>query len=51
LDERPVYSTAFKNDFGKVVGLVYNFTGTGAVDYVKLKNGENRVIYEDNFDQ
>lgn len=51
LDERPVYTTTFKNDFGKVVGLVYNFTGTGAVDYVKLKNGENKMVYEDNFDQ
>ena len=51
LDERPVYKTAFKNDFGKIVGLVYNFTGTGAVDYVKLMNGENKLVYEDNFDQ
>jgi hypothetical protein len=51
LDERPVYTMAFKNDFGKVVGLVYNFTGTGAVDYVKLRNGENKLVYEDDFDQ
>jgi hypothetical protein len=49
LDERPVYTATFKNDFGKVVGLVYNFTGTGAVDYVKIKNGENKLVYEDNF--
>lgn len=51
LDEQPVYSITFKNDFGKVVGLVYNFTGTGAVDYVKLKNGENKPVYEDEFDE
>ena len=51
LDEQPVYTINFKNDFGKVVGLVYNFTGTGAVDYVKLKNGENKLVYEDEFDK
>ncbi len=51
LDEHPVYRIKFKNDFGKVVGLVYHFTGTGAIDYVKLKNGENKLIYEDEFDE
>jgi len=51
LDDQPVYTINFKDDFGKVVGLVYNFTGTGAVDYVKLKNGENKVVYEDDFEE
>jgi len=50
LDEQPVYTINFKDDFGKVVGLVYNFTGTGAVDYVKLRNGLNKMVYEDEFD-
>ena len=50
LDEQPVYTINFKDDFGKVVGLVYNFTGTGAVDYVKLKNGEDKLVYEDDFE-
>ncbi|HEY6975201.1 MAG TPA: hypothetical protein VH396_02860, partial [Chitinophagaceae bacterium] len=51
LDERPVHTITFKNNFGKVVGLVYTFAGTGAVDYLKLKNGENKLVYEDNFDE
>ena len=51
LDEKAVYTITLKNDFGKVVGLVYNFTGTGAVDYVKLKNGKNKMVYEDEFDE
>jgi hypothetical protein len=51
LDEQPVYNTTFKNDFGKVVGLVYNFAGTGAVDYVKLENGVGKLVYEDEFDK
>jgi hypothetical protein len=50
LDEQPVYSITYKNDFGKVVGLVYNFSGTGAVDYVRLQNGENKVVYADEFE-
>jgi hypothetical protein len=24
---------------------------TGAVDYVKLKNGQNKLVYEDEFDE
>ena len=51
LDEKPVYTMSFKNDFGKVVGLVYYFTGTGAVDFVKLKNKEDKLVYEDEFDK
>ena len=49
LDEKPVHTMRFKNDFGKVVGLVYYFTGTGAIDYVRLKNKENKLVYEDEF--
>jgi hypothetical protein len=49
LDEQPVYSLTYKNDFGKVVGLVYNFTGTGAIDYVRLRNGANKLVYEEEF--
>jgi len=46
-----VYTISFKNDFGKVVGLVYNFIGTGAIDYVQLKNGSNKIVYSDAFDE
>ncbi len=50
LDEQPVYTVSFKNDFGKIVGLSYNFIGTGAVDYVRLKNAE-KLVYADEFDK
>ena len=49
LDGQNVYTINFKNDFGKIVGLVYHFLGTGAVDYVRLTNGENKLVYEDEF--
>lgn len=51
LDDAPVHTITFKNDFGKVVGLVYNFIGTGAVDFVKLKNGENKLVYVEEFNK
>lgn len=50
LDEKPVYTIIFKNDFGKIVGLNYSFAGTGAVDYVRLKNAE-KLVYADEFDK
>jgi hypothetical protein len=49
LDEKPVHSLTYKNDFGKIVGLFLNFTGTGAIDYVRLRNGANKLVYEDEF--
>lgn len=49
LDDKPVHAITFKNDFGKIVGLSYSFTGTGAIDYVKLKNGEGKMVYADEF--
>jgi hypothetical protein len=51
IDDQPVYSSSFKNDFGKVMGLVFNFSGTGAIDFVRLRNGSDRLVYEDNFDK
>jgi len=49
LDGQPVRTIRFKKDFGKIMGLAYHFTGTGGIDYVKLKNGENKMVYEDEF--
>ena len=51
LDNQAVHTITFKEDFGKVVGLVLSFAGTGAVDYVRLKNGESKVVYEDDFNK
>src|SRR5690242_1706341 len=51
LDEKPVHTITFKNDFGKIVGLSYSFAGTGAIDYLKLKNGEGKLVYADEFDE
>lgn len=51
LDEQPVHSISFKNDFGKIMGLTYSFSGTGAIDYVRLKNEAGKIVYDDEFDK
>lgn len=51
LEDQPVYTISFENDFGKIVGLVYSFNTTGAIDYVRLKNGENNLVYADEFNE
>jgi hypothetical protein len=50
LDDKPVYTLSYKNDFGKIVGLVYNFSGGGAIDHVRLSDGKNKLVYSDEFD-
>lgn len=42
----PPYELAFTNDIGKVVGLWFLFAGRGALDEIRLKDGNDRVIYE-----
>lgn len=49
-DNKPVYNLSYKKDFGKIVGIVYTFLGTGAVDYVRLSDGNNKPVYADEFD-
>lgn len=46
-----VHTVNFKNDFGKVMGITYTFLGTGSVDYVKLTNGDDKVVLEEDFDR
>lgn len=50
LDGQLAYTLSFKQDFGKVVGLLYHFNGPAAVDYVRLKDGNGNPVYQDEFD-
>lgn len=49
LNDKPVYTTAFKKEFGKLVGLAYTFDGTGSIDYVRLGEKEQQWVYVDEF--
>lgn len=44
-----VFQTSFQQDAGKVAGLRYQFRGTGSVDYVRLLNENQEVVFQDDF--
>lgn len=43
------YTHRLAKDLGKVVGLSYHFEGVGAIDYVRLKDGDGRSVYSETF--
>ena len=43
------YELSYSNEMGKVVGLWFVFSGQGALDELRLKDGNDRVIYEETF--
>jgi hypothetical protein len=49
LNNRPIHTLSYKKDFGKIEGIVFNFTNPGAIDDVSLQNGEGEMIYETGF--
>lgn len=49
LNGENIYETRFEDDFGKVVGVDYRFSGLGDVDYLRFTNPDDTVVYEDNF--
>lgn len=44
-----IYETRFENDFGKVVGVDYRFSGLGDLDYLRFRNPDETIVYEDDF--
>lgn len=49
LNGQPTYRETYKEDFGKIVALIYIFDGTGSIDYASLKNGEGQIVFEEDF--
>ena len=49
LNDKKIYETEYKKTAGRLYGIHYMFHKTGSVDYVKLKNGKNEIVYEDDF--
>ncbi len=45
----PPHTLSFTEDMGKVVGIWFQFAGRGALDEVRLKDGNGRVMYEELF--
>ncbi len=46
-----IYETTFKQDFGRIVGIDYRFSGFGEVDYVRLSDLNGNQVYEDDFNE
>lgn len=49
LNDQLALERPFVGATGRIMGLVFTFTGRGLVDYVRLENLEGQVMYEDDF--
>jgi hypothetical protein len=49
LNGKLTYEETYKEDFGKVVGFIYIFGGTGSIDYARLADTEGKLVFEDDF--
>jgi hypothetical protein len=50
INGKVAFNEVFKEDFGKVTGLIYIFEGTGSIDYVQLAGADGQIVFEDSFD-
>jgi hypothetical protein len=50
VDGRKAYEATFPNKPARLVGVSYEFEGTGSVDYVRFSRPDGGVVYEDTFD-
>ncbi|NAY91862.1 hypothetical protein GTQ34_08030 [Muricauda sp. JGD-17] len=51
LNDVLVLQTPLKGTSGKIMGLIFTFTGKGVVDYVYLKDLNGKILYSDEFDE
>lgn len=51
LNGESIYETTFEQDFGKIVGIDYRFSGLGEVDYLRLRNLDDKLVYEEDFEE
>lgn len=51
LNGMKIYEITFKEDFGDIKGLDFRTSGLAEIDYIKLKNLDNMIIYEDSFSE
>lgn len=49
LNDELALDTDFKGERGKIMGLIFTFTGKGAVDFVRLNNLEGEKVYSEDF--
>ena len=44
------FSEDFQEDFGDIAALILSFERTGSVDFVRLYDENQEVVFEDSFD-
>jgi hypothetical protein len=49
LDDVQIYSVRYNDPLDDVKGISISFVGSGAVDYVKLFNAQEELVYFDDF--
>ncbi len=49
LNGSEIYETTFQQDFGKIVGLDFRTSGLSEVDYIRMKDIEGNLVFEDSF--
>lgn len=50
LNDKLACEEVYKQDLGKIMGLVYTFDGTGSIDYAKLEDEKEQAVFVDHFD-
>jgi hypothetical protein len=49
LNGNSIIKTSYKQNFGKLVGIIYTFDNTGSVDFLSISDGEGKIVYADDF--
>ena len=51
LNNAVVHELQYKKDFGHIKGIIYTFTGPGSVDFLRFKDLEGKIVYQDEFEE
>lgn len=51
INDELIYKNEYTVDLGNIAGFKFKFNGVGSVDYVRLKNHENSMVFEDGFEE
>ena len=51
LDNNLIYTASYQKPIVKIKGIVYNFRGCGSVDFVKLFDAKNKLVFYDDFNK
>ncbi|WP_372649977.1 hypothetical protein [Draconibacterium sp.] len=50
LNDEKIYTTTYQNSNGALKGVSYRFAGSGAVDYAKLSDNNDQLVFSEEFE-